>query len=445
MNWHFWNKTIFRKLEMFFSTIMAVTLFFKANLVDGKILTDYEEINYFIEYGLINEIKDLYNKFFLALIVIGMLLFLVGWKRYSSKHRDGIWLNNIATGYLATVFLGYGLLTVLLLKVLSVDVICAFFISAFLYVILIIDVLYYKKNKDIMAEDKGLKRVIVSCVMAVAFCVGASVMFSAKYTDLYDTAYQEYKEHYINNDCAFLDGEFDYQDYILLQYVNYYNEDGKQFTIEELEEAINNFNDNSGSWYTLWYCIECIDNIDQRYTALSNQINYTDYGRSEEPHYGFYNHVKYKLRMDGILPWEASYEELEEACKYVYETHVNQVPRIELGDEEGEIIIGVNIPDSGNVDEVEMTWETEGYYAFTSDWYEVSEVGVANSKDAEPVQVLEEGKIYYTSIYYHFVIPYVGSDSQIVQLNVSGGTLLNSDDLNDEDPIDIWVMPGNAN
>lgn len=447
MNWHFMNKTIYRKLVMLLAAIMGVVLSTKANLMGCQGLTERPEINYFIETQLLGEIKLPYNIFFGVLLVVGTALCLMGWKRYSNNHRDGVWLTNIATGYLATVFLGYGLTTTFLLKASSWEVVCAFVISVMLYILLGINLVYYKKNKDVISEEKGLKRVVVSGVIAMAISVGGVAVFAHAYDYIYEASYKEFREYCSDEDYGFLQGELDYRDYVRLQFVNYFNQDGEHFTYDELKESIENYQSDSGSWYALWYCngyvdrtVEYINN--NRFTF---QINFNGYGYYDAPHKGFLNFVTNQLQVNGISPSKATYEQLDEACEYVYETYINKTPPVVLGDDEGEIVVHITIPEDGNVEQVQVTWENEGYYAFVSDWYQVSEVGQGYSKDAEPVQVLEKGKLYYTKVYYNFALPYVRSDIPAVQLDVIGGQLVNEGNLGVKEPIDIWVIPGSTN
>lgn len=475
MNWHFWNKTIFRKLAMLLSTIMVVALICGANLFDAKGLTSRQEINHFIEVRLIREITVPYNILFCVLIAVGMTLFLVGWKWYGKKIRAGILLNNIATGYLATVFLGYGLTTILAIKALSWEVVYSFVVSVVLYALLTVNIICRtqveeasksekedkaegtdKSEKEDKAEetdkfekkdivektDKELKCAVISAVVALIISIVVIGIFVNIYNFIYDASYKEYKKIYSDSDYGFIAAEPDYRDYVRLQFVNYFNQEDEYFTYEELEESIENYNNDSGSWYSLWYCINYLRDINRYNTT--NQINFSGYGYDDEPQKGYLNFVINQLRAQGIYPNEATREELDAACKHVYEVYTNRESVVVLGDEEGEIVIHIDVPESGNVEQVEVTWENQGYYAFVSDWYEVSSVGQGESKDADPVQAFEEGKIYYTQVNYNFAIPYVSSDRQNVQIDVTGGQLL-IDELNDREPIDIWIMPGNTN
>ncbi|MBE5954484.1 MAG: hypothetical protein E7257_10115 [Lachnospiraceae bacterium] len=454
------NKTIFRKIAMLLSGIMMAALWCGANLIDSKGITGGGEINHFIENILIMEIRIPYNILFCILIAVGMVLFLIGWKWYEKKHRAGVLLNNIATGYLATVFLGYGLTCVLVLRAFSWAVVYSFAVSVVLYSMLAVNIASRLKtvetdkteNRDakeatkeatdnLAATDKSYKLAVASAVGALLITTLLIGIFVHIYIFIHNESYREYKKDYELNSYSFLGAEPDYKDYVRLQFVNYFNQDGEHFSYEELEESIDNFNSDSGSWYTLWYCISFVN--DSRRPSY-NIMNFRDYGYGDAPHKGYLNFVQNQLRADGINPNEATHEELDAACKQVYEVYTGKAPVVVLGDQDGEIVIHINIPENGDVDEVEVTWENQGYYVNVTNWYEVSAVGQGQSKDAEPVEVLEEGKIYYTNVYYNFAIPYVSSDMPTVQLDVTGGKLLN-DKLSYREPVDIWVAPGNAN
>lgn len=460
MNWHFWNKTIYRKITMLLSTIMVVALCCGANLIDSKGITGGGEINHFIENVLILVIRIPYNILFSVLIAIGMVLFLIGWKWYEKKTRAGILLNNIATGYLATVFLGYGLTCVLVLRAFSWAVVYSFAVSVVLYAMLAVNIASKSKvdetdkteNRDakdatkeatdnLAATDKSYKLAVASTVGALLITALLIGIFVHIYIFIHNESYREYKKDYELNSYSFLGGEPDYKDYVRLQFVNYFNQDGEHFTYEELVESIGNFNNDSGSWYALWYCINFVNDSSR---PSYNAMNFRDYGYDDAPYKGYLNFVQNQLRVDGISPNEATYEELDAACKQVYEVYTQKTPVVVLGDDDGEIVIHINIPESGDTDAVEVTWENQGYYANVTDWYEVSAVGEGYSQGAEPVEELEDGKIYYTNVYYNFALPYIGSDMQSVQLDVEGGQLLN-DKLSYREPIDIWVTPGSAN
>ncbi|MBQ9936583.1 MAG: hypothetical protein IJO70_12110 [Lachnospiraceae bacterium] len=460
MDWHFLNKTIFRKIAMLLSGIMVAALWCGANLIDSKGITGGGEINHFIENILIMEIRIPYNILFCILIAVGMVLFLIGWKWYEKKHRAGVLLNNIATGYLATVFLGYGLTCVLVLRAFSWAVVYSFAVSVVLYAMLAVNIASRLKTvetdktenrdakeatkeetDDLAVTDRSYNLAVVSTVVALLITALFVGIFIHIYNSINNESYREYKKDYELNSYAFLGGEPDYKDYVRLQFVNYFNQDGEHFTYEELEESIDNFYNDSGSWYALWYCISFVDDSRRpRYNAM----NFRAYGYNDAPHKGYLNFVQNQLIADGINPAETTHEELDAACKQVYEVYTQKTPVIVLGDDDGEIVIHINIPESGDVDEVEVTWENQGYYAYVTYWYEVSAVGQGQSKDAEPVEVLEEGKIYYTNVYYNFAIPYVSSDMPTVQLDVTGGKLLN-DKLSYREPVDIWVTPGSTN
>jgi len=137
---------------------------------------------------------------------------------------------------------------------------------------------------------------------------------------------------------------------------------------------------------------------------------------------------------------------MDEACKYVYDLYINQVQPVIIGDDE-EISVNITIPKNGNVDEVTVTCDSDAYYGYIKEWYQVDVIGQEPEKDAESVDKLEDGKTYYAIVRMPFVLPYYAYDDANVVTNISG---VNSQKIdvkayNDIVTVDIWVIPGSEN
>ena len=442
MKWHFWSKTIFRKLVMFFSSFMGVVLLTKANLVEIKGVHKYPEVDFFVSEHFLGEIMPSYNLFYGGLILVGIGLVLLGWKRYGDRYRDGIWLNNIGTGYLATVFLGYGITNIILLHVISWDGVWAFVISGLLYVLFAKNVFHYTKHKRIFEDDRRIKKVAIVSIVAGTITACAIGAFAVGYSSTWKDKYEGFKREYAKNDYGFIDQEYEYEKYLRLQFVNYFNPEGKTFTYEELEKSIDNYNSGQGSWYTLWYCSEFVGLYGY---DSETDINFSSYGYSKGAHYNFANFACDKLRTAGIEPSEATHEQIDEACKYVYDVYVNQEPVEIIGEAEGDIVINMELPDDGDVNDVVLTGDGKRYGAYALSWYEVSSIGQGAAKGAEPATVFENGKVYAVTVNVALVLPYFCYEDAKVEITGTKYEKMEVSSYRDTVSITLWVIPGNDN
>lgn len=441
MKWHFWNKTIFRKLVMLFSGFMGAILLAKANLIEAKGIHEFQEINCFIDEYFIKEIKPAYNLFYGALILVGMGLVLFGWKRCGNRYRDGIWLNNIGTALLATAFMCYGITNMSLLHVVSWDGVCAFVISAIMYIIFVKDVINYTKNKKIYEEDRNIKKVAIAGIIAVSVIACATGVFAVNYRKTWDDNYETFRAVYADKDYGFIGEEEEYENYLRLQYVNYFNPEGKTFTYEELKKSIDNYNSKEGSWYTLWYCCECMGE-NENDSAIDASFSSYGYGNNSR---NFMNFVNRKLKSSGIRPSEATFEQIDEACKYIYDVYVNQTPMEIIGDIKGDIVIDVAIPEDGDVNGVVVTGDGKRYGGNIPSWYEVSSIGQKSVSGADQATVLEAGKVYVATINVSLALPYFCHEDAKVDITGIDYEKVEVSSYRDAISIAIWIIPGNNN
>lgn len=438
MKWHFWSKTIYRRLAMFFSGIFGALLLVNANLAQAKGLHKYPEINSFLEQEFREEIILPYNIFFCGLILVGLALFVVSWKPYNNRRREGIWLNNIATGYLATVFLGYGITTLAVLKLFSYDVILAFIISAFLYVLFVKDIFHYTKNKRIFAEESNMKWVKVSGAIALVLSVVAIIIFSNMYKWIYDKSYQEYKEYYTKHSYSLLSEGNEKENYIRIKFVNYFNIDGVNITFDGFTESVNNIKDDSGSWYELWYCRNFLEEI--KYTGLGD-INFSSYGWEEKPDVAYLWYVKTQLSINGVSGLaSASYEEIDEACQQVYEIYANQYPIEFMGDEAGEVVLNIDTADSNNIEDWSISNNDNRYYGSIGTCRETSNLGDTGYGN-DSVTELKNGKMYALSLCAYLPLPYMSADEPQVTINGIDYKDIRISDGKDSIDITIWIIP----
>lgn len=464
MKWHFWNKTIFGKLALFLSTMFGVVLFSMSNLtgirkdgpgVDNTIaIADSSVERFFIEELFLGEIKKPYSFMFVGLCVIGIVMTLVGWKRYSNRYPDGLYLYNIGTGYLATTMIGYGLTTMLLLKVFSWEVVPAFVLGVCLLALLIKNILHYRKHKRILKEEKKLTRVIITCIIALVLGVIEVVAFAQIHSKLKPMVMEDYRYRYkySKTQSELMDQEINHRDYIICKYVNYFNPEGRQIDYETLKQEMESYKHDEASfnlygWDNLWYCLEYLHYPKESY-GTENVFSTINYGQ-EQPYDAFVVCVENKLQLDGIEPSEANEEQLDEACQYVYDIYTSQTPMVCLGDDEGELVIHFDVPESGNVDDITISWDGEGYWAYANNWYKVANVGDSYTKGTEPAITLEDGNIYYVRVRMKLAMPYYADEETGAPLVSVDGVncvkIKTSEHSKDTVTAEIWVIPGQDN
>ncbi len=471
MKWHFKNKSIWGKLVIFFGTMFGVVLYSMSNLTGIKkdslnaynaiAISSSEAESFFIEEYLLEEIKRPYNYMFLVLCIAGVVVLLCSWKRFKNRYSDGIILYNAGVGLLSATMLGYGFATTLLLKMFSWEVVPAFGLGTLMLTLLVKNVIHYSKNKRIIkiedeedvkkSRTKKLLRVGMPSVIALGVSIFSMVSFGSCYSDVKPQTVEKFWERY--DDVSYLlNDEINEGDYIAVKYVNYFNPEGRTISYEAVEQEIKNYisEDNYHSIKNcdnLWYCLEYIYSTNRKY----NQTNvFSSLGYEWQDTYTvFVSKVTEKLFIDGIASSEATHQQLDEACQYIYEVYTGQVPMVRLGDDEGEFVVHIDIPESKNVDDIKVSWEGEGYQAYINDWYEMDNVGDWSINGLEPATTLEDGKIYYARVRMQLTLPYYASEESKLPLVSIDGVICEDVDtsVRGKDTVyaDIWVIPGKDN
>lgn len=464
MKWHFRNKTIIGKLVMFLSAMFGVVLFSMSNLtgiktdkygVDNTIaLCHGQAEKFFIENYFLGEIKKAYNYMFAGFCIIGIAIILIGWKRYCDRYKDGLCLYNIGTALLSATLVGYGLTALLLLKIFSWEVVPAIVIGVLLLALLIKNLIHYRKHKRILQEEVKNKRVIITGIIALVSSVVVVAAFVSAYSYIKGETVEEYRERYVDTRSDLLYEEGEHSGYILVNYINYFNPEGREFDYDTLKQEIESFTDETkdfslNGWDNLWYCLEYLHFPKESY-GTANQFSSLGYGEKGAP-YAFVIHVENKLNVDGIAPEEATREQLDEACQYIYDIYASQTPLVHLGDDEGELVVNIDIPESGNVEDIKISWEGEGYCVYTHDWYLVEAVGddPYHANDREAATTLKDGQLYFLRVRMKLALPYYASEEQeepLVRIEgVKCEDMKTSVFQYDTVTADIWVIPGQDN
>lgn len=395
MNWHNVNKYILRRILFVTGITMLIMLINKINFMGVEIVAKYGEVRVITERFFLEAITPSFSGLFLKLFLVFVVMLLLSWKGFGEYKRSGIWLYN---GAIATLFIWhveYVLLSLFAIHVFSWYTILAGVMAVIYFIYLVVNIVYYKRHKKDMAEGSKITFSLICIGVATVVMVILSVGFYQKKDTVWDD--MEYKaiRSRWHHDDELADEEITYVDYIRLQYANYFSPEGEYFTIEEFEEAVKNYNSGEGSWYALWYVLDS-RGCEMFYDYETDANGWQYYARC----------VTRELEAKGIDPEVATYEELDEACKYVYDVFVTQTEKTCIGDDEGEIVIHVELPESNNPDDVVLTYEGEGYYAVIDEWYKVDDKDEDILDRNDPAESFEEGCMYKALVYVYTKVSY---------------------------------------
>ncbi len=169
-----------------------------------------------------------------------------------------------------------------------------------------------------------------------------------------------------------------YNDYIGLQYVNLFNDEGRVFTPEEIETAVYNLYYGTGSWYSIMEYNDLYEKIEGKYDFSQYYNPETIEGKTDEDLYRYM--VQDKLAQDGIerpdLHDEDMKKKVDDACVFVRDILVTGKPLETVG-ESGDVItvtydggleIGQNVSYT-------LSHDFDLTYAVISQWERVPYVG----------------------------------------------------------------------
>lgn len=231
-----------------------------------------------------------------------------------------------------------------------------FFVTVILLIIatLIINHLYYKKNKENFNNiAKGnnilLSFVIIFSLVLEVFLAYPKVIESKKALNAdyervcnnitYNSYFDIFSEFYEPNGKYFKDLRLELENgskaYIILNFINLYSTEKNNFTAEEIIECYNDIENtdlktSSDSWYTLEQL------YDADISAMNNSKHLTKYNMYKSPlgygytaKHSFYENVLRRLYELGYTESiEVEYidkKEVEDACRYVYDTFENNI------------------------------------------------------------------------------------------------------------------------
>ncbi|MBE5947165.1 MAG: hypothetical protein E7259_09575 [Lachnospiraceae bacterium] len=362
------------------------------------------------------------------LVLAAVFLFLFKYIKVDVKGNQvrGVWLYNI-------ILIGEALF---LGKHLVVDLIFfgRFPFLGIIYVALILSAVFvailnyihYRNNKDAYVDSVEDGGIVVCIVMAVLTIVISAVGIKEVVADVRvkedEYAAYVYRDTYevlrVAGDSSINERS---QAYITLQFVSLFNDRGRIYTPEEMDEAIYNlvyYGGNSyycgDSWYPIIEFNKDLDDIEEKYDF--SQYSYKD---SVEPDYFVFN-ILVTRRLEclgqrgGDFYEEFNKEEVDAACKYVYDFLLTGKPIEEIGEDGEEIVI--TIPDkvgAGEAGYYDIDTNYENAYATIVYWGKVDngETTETFSSAEKEEFTFEEGCTYMAKINIYPELTYCFNDN----------------------------------
>lgn len=346
-----------------------------------------------------------------VLLILSYFFYAYRWTQTYEKR--GLILYNIAIGTFATLLAVYMVSSILVTKVFRVLFVPLIILMMLLIALIFINRKFYRKNKEEFVNKKPFKwfiPVLVLCAAWVAYCIVPSVkQLQETYKKEY-AFYIETQKDRLTETCDYT-GMADWEEnylYVRVWFVNHYNNDGEVYDMEEIAEATENLMaENGKSWYRL-------QQFYLSYKAICEEHKFDKYVADYEKNNAgiiFTDSVEKRLRVLGIDIKEASKEEIDTACEYVY--------NIFAADEEVKTIEEVSFSLVEPVPEEKPEFDVEvepdcGYGAEVRSWERVSHVGAKN-----PIECLSEDMAFeYDSVYLAVVDVFHDVDSVIKDVNI---------------------------
>lgn len=349
------------------------------------------------------------------LVLAAVFLFLFKYIKADVKENQvrGVWLYNI-------ILIGEALF---LGKHLVVDLIFfgRFPFLGIIYVALILSAVFvailnyihYRNNKDAYVDSVEDGGIVVCIVMAVLTIVISAVGIKEVVADV-RMKEDEYASYVYRDfrDVLKVDGENSINGYphayITLQYVNLFNDRGRIYTPEEMDEAIYNLVYYGGdshysdkSWYPIVEFNEDLDAIEEKY-----DFSQYSYKNSVEPDYFVFG-ILVRRRLESLSQRGTGFyeefdkEEVDAACKYVYDFLLTGKPIEEIGEDGEEIVITIpNKVDAGEAGYYDIDTNYENAYATIVYWSKVDngETTETFSSAEKEEFTFEEGCTYMAKI-----------------------------------------------
>ena len=398
------------------------------------------------------------NSMDMLVAAIIVVLFICVRRYVNDKLVSGVWLYNIALTVLS-LFLGKHLAMTIIffgrLPFLGIFYVAAIIFSIFVF---ILNIMHYRKNKGLYAEHISSVGAIAIVIMAIIalFATGESVnKIKTSVRELEDEyAANEYMTTYrILNEDGSTSVKENNTAYIGIKYVNLFNDSGRIYTTEEMDEAIYNLVNHGGNSYYCegsWYPIMEFNNdlglIEEKY-----DFSQYSYAEEEEADYDIFRSLV--LRRLNCLGQESSYEEMDAACEYVHDVLISGKPMEELGADGEEILLTFSQEIKAGAEGCyDIDVDYKNAYATIQRWSRVAYMGSEDEINkyyphGDSEFTFEEGCVYKASIKIYPEITYCFNEDMEVVLDAieyddiywDYSTATASDSFYS---VDVWIAVG---
>ncbi len=327
--------------------------------------------------------------------------------------------------------------------------------------VFVLNILHYKSYRDSYEYELGYGDSLAVLIVCVCLAVGSSVAVGAitnmdargledRYVcSEFDLAIELFRDSYqssVKDDTA---------SYIGFCYVNLFNDRGRVYTIQELDEAFYDMEVRDDKIYYRRENWSVIAEINSDLEAIEEGYDFSQYAYYEEEHnymvfYRLVNHRLDCLGQDNPSWGETiNYQEIDEACQYAYDRLMAGKPMEELGTagEEIEISFSQNIK-AGADGFYAMDIDYENAYANVVRWTRVAYVGSNNDIERHYPHhdssqfTFEEGCVYKAVIEVYPEITYYFNENMKVLVTGLDADNYTSNTYNDKISIVAWVCVG---
>lgn len=393
--------------------------------------------------------------------LVCLLLFFNVKTPVEDKENYGVWIYNAAI--LAQVaFVGKHLaFSLLLFGTLPYLVIFYGAVIFFGIFVFVLNILHYRKNKGSYVEATGyvpnLLFFLSLIALAVWISVSGSMRVKADVRNMEDNyAAREYRLTYaiLHENGESLINE-NYRAYVGLKYVSLFNESGREYTPDEMDEAIYNLAFYGGdthyagkSWNTIVLFNDDLEAIEEKYDFIQysyNDDDYVDYDVFRRLVTRRLNCLGQSVAYTGAV---TNFEEIDAACQYVHDMLVTGKPMEEIGSFGEEIV--VEFPreiKAGTKGFYDMELNCENAYVTIERWDKVSYVGSDAQIDkffgsSNDEFIFEDGCVYKAIIKVYPEITYYFNDYMTVSLEGADYNEINSDVYDYQIDMEVWISIG---
>ena len=412
------------------------------------------------------EYKEFYKRYVTENFIVDMLilgaafglatvLFVLVGEDYNRRLKSGVVRYNMALIAQIVVIVAFIIEVIGVYK--RLDVVGIILVpSLFYYIFVLVNVVkhYFANQLSFTPQPDGVVTVINILLMLL---IGAITIvpiwdIKAKVKTLSDK--YSAREYGKLIDVMFLEPDEKVTDspsnYIALQYVNLFNDEGRTFSKEEMETAVNNLYYYTGSWYSIMEFNELYHEIEEKY-ELSKYFNAED--ASGRNNFELYRSMVYdKLEHIGIdypnLEDEEIRKKVDEACVFVHDIILTKKPLETIGESKDVITVtydeGMDIGQEVNYT---LNHDYDLTYAVISRWEKVPYVGSNDwieysTPDTDTNIIIQDNSVYKATIAIYPEVTYKLNEGITAELKGLDYEEIEYDVSDDAIKMYVWIIVG---